>query len=37
VVVAGQLALSPGAKVEPKPYNVPNGGSAEQVKAKSAM
>ncbi len=37
VVVTGQLALSPGAKVEPKPYNVPNGGSADQVKAKSAM
>jgi membrane fusion protein, multidrug efflux system len=37
VVVTGQLALSPGAKVEPKPYNVPNGGSAEQVTAKSAM
>jgi membrane fusion protein, multidrug efflux system len=37
VVVTGQLALSPGAKVEPKPYNVPNGGSAQQVTAKSAM
>jgi multidrug efflux system membrane fusion protein len=37
VVITGQLALSPGAKVEPKPYNVPNGGSAEQVTAKSAM
>ena len=37
VVVTGQLALSPGAKVEAKPYNVPNGGSAEQVTAKSAM
>jgi len=24
VVVTGQLALAPGAKVEPKPYNVPN-------------
>jgi membrane fusion protein, multidrug efflux system len=37
VVVTGQLALSPGAKVEPKPYNVSNGGSAEQITAKSAM
>src|SRR6202040_310047 len=37
VVVTGQLARSAGAKVEPKPYNVPNGGSAEQVTAKSAM
>ena len=37
VVVTGQLALSPGAKVEPKPYSVPGGGSAEQVAAKSAM
>ena len=37
VVVTGQLALSPGAKVEPKPYNVPNGGSAQQVTSKSAM
>jgi membrane fusion protein, multidrug efflux system len=37
VVVTGQLALAPGTKVEPKPYNpsgVPNGG---QVAAKASM
>ena len=34
VVVTGQLALAPGAKVDPKPYNVPNTGSGHQVAAK---
>jgi multidrug efflux system membrane fusion protein len=37
VVVTGQLALAPGTKVEPKPYNpsgAPNGG---QVAAKASM
>lgn len=37
VVVTGQLALAPGAKVDPKPYNAPNAGSNPQVAAKSAM
>ena len=37
VVVTGQLALAPGAKVEPKPYNVPERGGDHQVAAKGAM
>jgi multidrug efflux system membrane fusion protein len=37
VVVTGQLALAPGAKVDPKPYEVSNPGSDRQVAAKSAM
>lgn len=37
VVVTGQLALAPGAKVDPKPYNVPNTGSDNQVAAKGVM
>lgn len=37
VVVTGQLALSPGVKVEPKPYSATGGGSGEQAAAKSAM
>jgi multidrug efflux system membrane fusion protein len=38
VVVTGQLALSPGAKVAPQPYVAPSPGNSEQsVKSKSAM
>lgn len=37
VVVTGQLALAPGAKVDPKPYSAPNTGSNHQVAAKGAM
>jgi len=37
VVVTGQLALAPGMKVEPKPYNPPTGGQDRQVAARAAM
>jgi multidrug efflux system membrane fusion protein len=37
VVVTGQLALAPGAKVDPKPYNAPGPPNGEQVAAKAAM
>ncbi|MEY2530706.1 MAG: rane fusion protein multidrug efflux system [Verrucomicrobiota bacterium] len=37
VVVTGQLALSPGAKVEPKPYNTQESGSNSQVALKDTM
>jgi membrane fusion protein, multidrug efflux system len=37
VVVTGQLALSPGAKVEPKPYAPPDAANAQQASAKGAM
>ncbi len=37
VVVIGQLALAPGTKVEPKPYNPPNSPSGGQVAAKASM
>src|SRR2546421_7958245 len=36
VVVTGQLALAPGTKVDPKPYNVPNGASGQAAASKSA-
>src|SRR5437588_6146033 len=36
VVVTGQLALAPGTKVDPKPYNAPNQGGG-QVAASSAF
>jgi len=37
VVVTGQLALSPGAKVAPKPYVAPNTANAQQASAKGAL
>ena len=37
VVVTGQLALAPGTKVDPKPYNAPNGPEGGQVAAKAPM
>src|SRR5881296_1908245 len=37
VVVTGQLALAPGTKVEPKPYNPPGPSNGGQVAAKAAM
>lgn len=35
VVVTGQLALAPGARVEPKPYNAPQAAASEGVSAAS--
>ena len=37
VVVTGQLALAPGSKVDPKPYNAPNPASDQSAASKSAM
>src|SRR5213082_2165204 len=37
VGVTGQLALAPGTKVDPKPYNAPNGPSDQAAASKSAM
>src|SRR2546425_2990306 len=37
VVVTGQLALAPGSKVDPKPYNPPNGASDQAAASKSAL
>src|SRR5882762_3761961 len=37
VVVTGQLALAPGTKVDPKPYNPPGPPSGGQVAAKASM
>jgi multidrug efflux system membrane fusion protein len=37
VVVVGQLALAPGMKVEPKPYNPPGPSQGGQVAAKASM
>jgi multidrug efflux system membrane fusion protein len=37
VVVTGQLALAPGTKVEPKPYNSPSSANGGQVAAKAPM
>jgi multidrug efflux system membrane fusion protein len=37
VVVTGQLALSPGAKVDPKPYAPPNAANAQHASAKGTM
>jgi multidrug efflux system membrane fusion protein len=37
VVVTGQLALAPGTKVDPKPYNPPNAASGQAPASKSAM
>jgi multidrug efflux system membrane fusion protein len=37
VVVTGQLALAPGAKVEAKPYNPPGSTNGGQVAAKASM
>jgi len=37
VVVTGQLALAPGSKVDPKPYNAPNPASAQSAASKNAM
>jgi len=37
VVVTGQLALAPGAKVDPKPYNPPTSPSGGQVAAGAPM
>jgi len=37
VVVTGQLALAPGMKVDPKPYNPPNERDGGQVAAKAPM
>ncbi|PYJ91052.1 MAG: hypothetical protein DME71_03840 [Verrucomicrobia bacterium] len=37
VVVTGQLALAPGTKVEPKPYNPPPPSQYGQVAAKASM
>ena len=36
VVVTGQLALAPGTKVDPKPYNAPNAASDQAAASKSA-
>jgi multidrug efflux system membrane fusion protein len=37
VVVTGQLALAPGTKVDPKPYNPPNAASDQAAAGKNAM
>jgi multidrug efflux system membrane fusion protein len=37
VVVTGQLALSPGAKVEPKPYVAPNTANTQEASARGAL
>ncbi len=37
VVVTGQLALAPGSKVDPKPYNPPNAAGDQSAASKSAM
>ncbi|PYK86650.1 MAG: hypothetical protein DMF47_05605 [Verrucomicrobia bacterium] len=37
VVVTGQLALAPGTKVDPKPYNAPNEPEGGQVATKAPM
>ncbi|HZA37602.1 MAG TPA: efflux RND transporter periplasmic adaptor subunit [Candidatus Baltobacteraceae bacterium] len=37
VVVTGQLALAPGTKVEPKPYNPPEAPNGGEVAAKASM
>lgn len=37
IVVTGQLALAPGAKVEPKPYTTTDRGEPKDVAVKSAM
>src|SRR3989449_4496320 len=37
VVVTGQLALAPGTKVDPKPYNAPNGASDQAAASKSSF
>src|SRR5882762_8306825 len=37
VVVTGQLALAPGTKVDPKPYNPPNAASDQAASTKGAM
>jgi len=37
IVVTGQLALAPGTKVDPKPYNSPNEHEGGQVAAKAPM
>ena len=37
VVVTGQLALAPGTKVDPKPYNAPHEPEGGQVAAKAPM
>jgi multidrug efflux system membrane fusion protein len=37
IVITGQLALAPGMKVEPKPYNPPEDGETKQVAARSQM
>ncbi len=37
IVITGQLALAPGAKVDPKPYDPGNPKSDRQVAAKGAM
>jgi multidrug efflux system membrane fusion protein len=37
VVVTGQLALAPGAKVDPKPYNIPDTPAGQQVVTKTAL
>ena len=37
VVVTGQLALAPGTKVEPKPYNPPGPSNGGQVAAKASL
>jgi membrane fusion protein, multidrug efflux system len=37
VVVTGQLALAPGTKVDPKPYNPPGPPNGGQVAAKASM
>jgi len=37
VVVTGQLALAPGTKVDPKPYNPPGPPNGGQVAAKAPM
>jgi multidrug efflux system membrane fusion protein len=37
VIVTGQLALAPGTKVDPKPYNAPNAASDQGAATKGAM
>src|SRR5438094_854894 len=37
VVVTGQLALAPGSKVDPKPYNAPNPAGDQAAAGKSTM
>ena len=37
VVVTGQLALAPGTKVDPKPYNAPSTASDQAAATKGAM